>query len=126
MNAVLEFAVKEVKGHEAPLTALVLTPEHLLVSADAAGAIKTWDVGGEGEFRLLNAIKLSALCGAVASVALPPAVAPVKKGFKKNGNGGDKDEGAGLMEVFVGTTENFLLRGSALQSTSYDIVFEVT
>ncbi|KAH9400745.1 hypothetical protein TYRP_002317 [Tyrophagus putrescentiae] len=28
------------------------------------------------------------------------------------------------MEVFVGTTENFLLRGSALQSTSYDIVFE--
>lgn len=88
------------------------------MSADEQGAIKTWDVG-ESEFRLLNGIKLSALCGAVSSVALPVIA---------SGKGSDEEEvenGSGL-EIFVGTTENFLLRGALLQSTSYDIVFEVS
>ena len=103
-----------------------------MISGDCQGAIKTWDVS-DGEFRLLNAIKvsgdrnvclrtmsslqlirnicclflkLSSLCGFVCSIAQPS---------ENNEN----------LDIFVGTSQNFILKGSALQSTSYDIIFEV-
>lgn len=54
----IEFAIKEIKGHETKLTCLFLTSDYILISADDSGIIKTWDVK-DGQFRLLNALKVS-------------------------------------------------------------------
>lgn len=53
----LEFAIKEVQGHEAGITCLKLTEDNILISADQDGTIKTWDVQ-DNQFRLLNALKV--------------------------------------------------------------------
>lgn len=82
IDHILEFAIKEVKGHEVwkiaisrsihdyyrifmifidrqkcQLICLKLTKDNILISGDNEGVIKTWDVN-ENEFRLLNAIKV--------------------------------------------------------------------
>lgn len=57
----LEFAIKEVQGHEAGITCLKLTEDNILISADQDGTIKTWDVQ-DNQFRLLNALKVNLHC----------------------------------------------------------------
>ncbi|KAJ6221100.1 hypothetical protein RDWZM_006912 [Blomia tropicalis] len=104
VNHVLEFAIKEVKGHENQLSCLKLTKNHILISGDTDGTIKTWGVD-DGEFRLLNAIKLPSFSGTICSIALP-------------------DETLENLDIFVGTSENFILKGTVFTSTNYEILFE--
>lgn len=104
VDKVLEFAIKEVKGHESQLTCFKLTKENILISGDRDGAIKTWDVN-DNEFRLLNAVKLPSISGSVS------AITPPKK----------LDES---MNIYIGTSNNFILKGSAIQTEDYQIIFE--
>ncbi|OTF68985.1 hypothetical protein BLA29_008266, partial [Euroglyphus maynei] len=104
VDKVLEFAIKEVKGHESPITCFKMTKENILISGDHDGAIKTWDVN-DNEFRLLNAVKLPSISGSVTAITPPNKL----------------DES---MNIYIGTSNNFILKGSALQTKDYQIIFE--
>nr|XP_027204131.1 echinoderm microtubule-associated protein-like 1 [Dermatophagoides pteronyssinus] len=104
VDKVLEFAIKEVKGHESQLTCFKMTKENILISGDRDGVIKTWDVN-DNEFRLVNAVKLPSISGSVSAITPPNKL----------------DES---MDIYIGTSNNFILKGSAIQTEDYQIIFE--
>ncbi|XP_054159536.1 echinoderm microtubule-associated protein-like CG42247 [Oppia nitens] len=106
-NGLLEFVVKEVKGHEASITCLQLIQNNILITGDMDGTVKTWDANDE-QFRLLNAIKLPPTSGAISSIT------------RVHYPNAESD----AIEIYIGTSMNMILRGSALQATNYTVIFE--
>ncbi|CAG2109261.1 unnamed protein product [Medioppia subpectinata] len=106
-NGILEFVVKEVKGHEKSLTCLQLLQNNILISGDSEGTVKTWDVNDE-QFRLLNAIKLPPTSGSITVITRVHY----------------PDAESDAIEIYIGTSMNLILRGSALQATNYSVIFE--
>lgn len=89
-----------------PVSALCILGS-LIVSGDASGCIKTWDMS-EGQFRLLNSVKMSKNDAAICSICA-----------FEGGESTDADL------VLVGTSMNQVLTGSVLQANEYTVLLEV-
>jgi WD40 repeat protein len=71
----LKAAERRFEGHLATITGLGMTPDGRLVSADSAGALRTWDAATAAEGR-----EVEAHAGSVAGLALLPAGRAVTAG----------------------------------------------
>ncbi|KAI1301465.1 putative echinoderm microtubule-associated protein [Halotydeus destructor] len=100
--ATVEYIQIEFRAHQSPIISLHTISDGTTVSGDVDGNVKAWDIN-DGQFNLVNAVKLPETSGAINSLC---------------------DLARDDVELYIGTSMNQILFGSAARATNFSLVFE--